>query len=84
MLPSNELMMLSIAAIASALRCGYKNANSTPTPSLVIGPDGETMKNREPIYSKVIARDILFKTSEKSLLFILQPPVYYFFNYLYF
>ncbi len=60
-------MMLSIVEIASALRCGYKNSNSTPTPSLVIGPDGEAMKNREPIYSRVIARDILFKSSEKSL-----------------
>ncbi|MEZ7740070.1 hypothetical protein O3794_00675 [Gemella sanguinis] len=70
MLLSNEIMMLSIVASASAIRCGNRNANNIPAPSLAIGSDGETMINRKPIYSMVIARDILFKSSEKLLLFI--------------
>ena len=37
MLPSNEIMMLSIAASASAIRCGNKSANITPAPSPILG-----------------------------------------------
>jgi len=86
MLPSNEIMILNIAAIASAIRCGNRIANNIPPPAPALGSelDGEDKINRKPKYRKVIARDILFKTSEKSLFFILQPPVYYFINHLYF
>ena len=65
--------MLSIAASASAIRCGNKNVNITPAPSLANGPVGEIMKNREPIYSRVIVRDILVKTRGKVLFSILNP-----------
>ena len=62
MLPSNEIMMLSIAASASAIRCGNRIANAKTAANLSVGSELDSVVkiNRKPKYSKVIARDILF------------------------
>lgn len=63
----NEIIILNRAAITTAVRYGYKEniIIPTPLPVLELELDDSNIVNSQPIYSKVIPRDILVKTRGK-------------------